>query len=487
MRFVGLTVALVFLVLPLSADPAAGRAAEATTGDVASGIESLVDEYARVGAFSGAMLVADDSGIVVEKAYGLANRDWGIPNAPDTRFRIGSLSKQFTAALVMRLVDEGRLDLDARLIDVLPWYREDTGGQVTIRHLLNHTSGIDRSGVPEMIEEHACATMPLAEEVARYCSGDLETEPGARFAYNNAGYLILGAVVEEVYSAPYPEVLRKVITDPVGMPDTGMDDSHAILARRAEGYVRGAEGLRKPAFVEATLAGPAGGIYSTVGDLYRWDRALYTDAVLSANVREQMFTPGPGPYGFGWFVIDMPVGPDGEPRTVIRHPGQGDGFHSVLWRIPADGIAVILINNLGRTDLEEMASGILDVLYGRAPRMGIGVVMRDAIDTGGFDAARQTYFRLRDEAGERYDFAEAQLNDLGYAMIMRGSTEEGVAVLALNAEVFPESANAQDSLGEACEFAGDSGAAVQCYRKALELDPEFEHASERLRELVGQE
>lgn len=460
-----------------------GAGAATTRTEVARGIESLMDEYARLGAFSGAMLVADRDGIILEKAYGLANREWDIPNAVDTRFRVGSLSKQFTAALVMRLVDEGRLDLDARLADVLAWYRKDTGEEVTIRQLLNHTSGIDRSGVMKLIGEHGRTGMPLREEVTTYCSGDLEWEPGTRFGYNNGAYLILGAVIEEVYGAPYADVLREVVLDPVEMADTGMDDSRRILARRADGYDRSADGLRKPEFVEATLAGCAGGVYSTVGDLYRWDRALSTDQVLSAAAREQMFTPGMGRYGFGWFIVDVPVGPAGEPRTVIRHPGEGDGFHSVLWRIPTDGVAVVMISNLGRMDADGMAASILDVVYGRTPKVGIAAVLRDAIDTAGVEAARATYFRLRDEASERYDFAEDQLNGLGYGLLRRGSLEEAKAVFALNAEVFPESANAQDSLAEAFEASGDIEAAVAHYRKALEIDPEFEHAAERLSEL----
>jgi len=458
---------------------------EIDRAQVARDIDSLMDEYARIGEFSGTMVVADREGVIIEKAYGLANREWDIPNSMDTRFRIGSLTKQFTAALVMHLVDDGRLDLDAKLSDVLDWYRKDTGEQVTIRQLLNHTSGIDRSGVPRMIEECGRTGAPLKEAVIEYCSGDLEWAPGTQFAYNNGGYLILGAVVEEVYGAPYADVLRDIITGPVGLSDTGMDDSRRVMAKRADGYDRGPEGLMKPEYVEATLAGPAGGAYSTADDLYRWDRSLYTDAVLSDEAREQMFAPGVGPYGFGWFVVDMPVGPDGESRRVIRHPGQGDGFYSLVWRIPDDEVCVALINNLGMTDVGGIAQGVLDVVYGDAPKIGMSAVMRNAIDTQGIGEAREMYFRLRDAEPDRYDFSEEQLNELGYGLLRRGSVPEAVATLALNAEVFPESANAQDSLGEALEHAGDVDGAVKAYRRALTLDPEFEHAAERLAELTA--
>ena len=129
----------------------------------AAAIDELMSEYAAVDAFSGAILVADENGVVVQKAYGLAVREWDIANTVDTRFRIGSLSKQFTAALILRLAQQGQLDLDATLTSVLPWYRADTGSKVTVRHLLHHTSGIDRSGVMRMITESRRRGSPCAK------------------------------------------------------------------------------------------------------------------------------------------------------------------------------------------------------------------------------------------------------------------------------------------------------------------------------------
>ncbi len=327
-------------------------------------LDSLMAGYAADGIFSGAVLVADASGVVLEKGYGFANLEWNIPNTPQTRYRVGSISKQFTAALVMKLAEEGALSLDSSLTDVVPWYRADTGSSVTIRQLLNHTSGIDRSGVPRLIQEHACCPMPLREEVMTYCSGDLEWAPGSKFAYNNAGYLILGAVIEEVTGKTYAEALQEKILTPVGMENTGLDDPSVVLLRRAAGYDITDDGVRLPSFIHATLASSAGGVYSTVGDLYLWDRALESPAILSENSRRQMFTPAMGDYGYGWFIMDMPVGPDHAARAVIRHPGQGDGFRSIFWRIPEDQITIILINNVGKPSLATIAEGILDILHG---------------------------------------------------------------------------------------------------------------------------
>jgi CubicO group peptidase (beta-lactamase class C family) len=129
-----------------------------------------------------------------------------------------------------------------------------------------------------------------------------------------------------------------------------------------------------PKFIHAALASSAGGVYSTVGDLYLWDRALASDRILSAESRQLLFTPGLGDHGMGWFVMSMPVGPEHAKRTVIRHPGQGDGFQSIFWRIPEDGITIILINNVGKPSLSSIAESILNVLHGRpsAAKLAVG-------------------------------------------------------------------------------------------------------------------
>lgn len=346
--------------------PLHSRSARAQDDPRAAALSDLVQARADAGEFSGVALVADAGGVILERAYGPAVREWDVPNRADTRFRIGSLTKQFTAALVLSFVQEGRLDLDAPLTASLPWYRSDTGTRMTVRHLLNHTSGLDRSGVVEMITGAPTVRIPLREEIELYCSGDLVTEPGAEFSYNNGGYLILAALVEEMAGLPYAEVLAERILQPCGMQDTGMYDPRVPVERMAEGYDRKEEGWRRPSFIDGTLASGAGGAWSTAADLYRWDQALYTDTVLDAETRQAMFTPGPGPYGFGWFVMEMPVGPDRAARTVIRHPGQGDGYHSICWRIPEDRITVILLANAYRLDLDSIAEEILAVVS--APR-----------------------------------------------------------------------------------------------------------------------
>jgi len=176
----------------------AGAAGVFAQKDVQKKIDGLVKQYNEYGQFNGSILVADQGKVIYEKGFGMANMEWGIPNGPDTKFRIGSITKQFTAALILQLVDEGKIKLDGRLSDYLPDYRKDTGEKVTIHQLLNHTSGIPSyTSNPEFFPKHSRNAYGVPEFVKTFASGDLEFEPGSKFSYNNSGYTLLGAIIEK--------------------------------------------------------------------------------------------------------------------------------------------------------------------------------------------------------------------------------------------------------------------------------------------------
>lgn len=177
-------------------------------------------------------------------SLGFPDEEWEVPNGPDTVFRLGSITKQFTSMLVMRQVAEGRLRLDHTLEEMLPWYWQDTASRVTLEQLLNHTSGIPSyTSDPEFFPLHSRDPLSTRELVETYCSGDLEFEPGSRWRYNNSGYVILGAVLEEVTGTPYDQLLEARILEPLGMSDTGYDHTAAVVPRRARGYRHTPDGL----------------------------------------------------------------------------------------------------------------------------------------------------------------------------------------------------------------------------------------------------
>jgi len=222
-----------------------------TAQDKARMVEALLTSYHDAGLFNGSALVSDGGKVIFKKGYGFADFEWKIPNTPDTKFRIGSITKQFTATVIMQLVEEKKLSLDATLSSVLPYYRADTGSKITVQHLLTHTSGIPSyTGLPNFMRDVSRNPYGVREFVEKYCSGNLEFEPGSRFLYDNSGYFLLGAIIESVTNKPYAQVLRERVFDPLGMAASGYDLSAPILEKRAHGYERGPAGIRNADYLD---------------------------------------------------------------------------------------------------------------------------------------------------------------------------------------------------------------------------------------------
>ncbi|NNE99281.1 MAG: beta-lactamase family protein, partial [Pyrinomonadaceae bacterium] len=313
-------------------------------------IDQLLKTYQSYGQLNGAVLVVENGKVIHKKGYGMANMEWDIPIDPDTKFRIGSVTKQFTAALIMLLVEEGKIKLDGKLTDYLTDYRKDTGDKVTIHQLLNHTSGIPSYTNASFFANESRDRYEVNDFIKKFSSGDLEFEPGSKFRYNNSGYFILGAIIEKVTGKKYAEVLRERIFNPLGMNDTGYDDHGPILKKRARGYQKTPEGFENAPYLDMSLPYAAGSMYSTVEDLYKWDRSLYTTKILSAKSKELMFKPGISNYGYGFDIRDVPIGKTGKKTKVISHGGGINGFNSLFTRaVEQDHLVVILDNvSLGR-------------------------------------------------------------------------------------------------------------------------------------------
>ncbi|HWO00616.1 MAG TPA: serine hydrolase domain-containing protein, partial [Blastocatellia bacterium] len=243
--------------------------------DKAAKIDELMKVYNSYRQFNGAVLVAENGKVIFKKGYGMANMEWNIPVETDTKFRLGSITKQFTSMLILQLVQEGKIKLEGKLTDYLPDYRKDTGDRITIHQLLNHTSGIPSyTGLPNFFQEISRNPYSVSDFVKKYTSGDLEFEPGTKWNYNNSGYFLLGAIVESVTGKPYEQALKERIFDPVGMKNTGYDHYATILAKRAAGYEKRPGGFINAPYLDMSLPYAAGSLYSTVEDLYLWDQAL---------------------------------------------------------------------------------------------------------------------------------------------------------------------------------------------------------------------
>jgi CubicO group peptidase (beta-lactamase class C family) len=333
---------------------------------VALQIDDVMLSHAAAGDFSGSVLVARDGRIVYQHAFGYANLEWKTPNDLQTKFEIGSMTKQFTALLVLQFVNEGRIKLDGHVSDYLPYYRKDTGDRVTVRQLLSHTSGIPNFiSFPGFLDGPASrTTYSVKDFVQKYCSGDLEFDPGARFHYSNSGYFLLGAVLVQVSGLSYEQLLQDRIFGPLGMNDSGYAHSETIIPHRASGYERSRSGLQNARFYDMSIPFAAGALYATAGDLFLWDQALYGEQLLPANLRDLMFKPNLEHYGFGWGILIPTPGSPNAGETVLMHGGAIFGFQSVIERIPKQKELIVLLDNTDSPKLLEIALEIRRALSG---------------------------------------------------------------------------------------------------------------------------
>ena len=323
-------------------------------------LESRLDAYlnalAALNRFSGAVLVARNGVSVLDRGYGLANAEWQIANAPTVKFRVGSITKQFTATLVMMLQKDGKLTTSDPLCKFVPacpaaWR------QITLHQILTHTAGIpDYTELPSFKTTQALAATP-AQLVARFKALPLDFKPGTKFKYSNSGYVLLGFVLERVSGTPYATLLKDRILDVVHMDDSGYDDNAAIIPRRAAGYTTHNGKLANAAFIDMTIPYAAGSIYSTVKDLLKWDQALYTTALLPKALLDAMFTPYKAIAGYGW-AIDTQFG-----HKMISHNGGIDGFVSNIARYPDDKVTIIVLSNLETAPIGTISKDLAAIVF----------------------------------------------------------------------------------------------------------------------------
>ena len=454
--------------------------------DKAAKIQEVLSLAHKYRQFNGTALVAENGKVIYKQGFGLANMEWNIPNTPDTRFRLGSITKQFTAALMLQLVEQGKIKLDGKLSDYLPDYRKDTGQKVTIHHLLTHTSGIPSyTSQPGFLENVSRNPYKVAHFVTKYASGDLEFEPGSKFLYNNSGYFLLGAIIERITGKSYEQALQENVLDPAGMKNTGYDYHDTIIPKRAAGYRKTAEGYDNAAYLDMSIPYAAGSMYSTVEDLYLWDQALYTDKVLSAASKDLMYKPFLREYAYGWGVRNAAFKHNDQPVQMVAHGGGINGFATVITRFPKEKNLIVLLDNTGQ-NVERLSETIGRILYNQPydpPKMSIVPLLEKTIQEKGVAAAVAQYRELKAKQPATHDFAEPELNNLGYQLMGAGKIKEALEIFKLNVEAYPQGFNTYDSLAEAYMRLNEREQAIANYKKSLELNPQNTNAVDMLKRL----
>ena len=335
-------------VLCLAFFTTGGVAAASALPALSSRVDALFEGSVHGDTPGAAVLIARDGKILLEKGYGLARVETHTPITPDTRFRIGSVTKQFTAAAIFKLEEQGRLSVNDPLSKYIPDWPK--GGEVTVRHLLTHSSGIHNFTAKPGFQTNVTVATPLAALISSFKGDPYDFIPGEKFLYDNSGYVLLGFVIEKVSGETYASYLRKTFFDPLGMKNTGVYPSGAPLANEALGYADENGTVRRSVDWHMSNVPAAGDLYSTARDLFLWNEALFNGKVLSAANTRTAFTvgvlagddpahPEDTGYGCGW-TIDRLNG-----IREISHGGELAGFGAYLLRLPEYHLTVVVLLN----------------------------------------------------------------------------------------------------------------------------------------------
>lgn len=352
-RFSACLVALLFIT------GGQGFAQNAAAGSAAlSGADEYLTTLVNQGQFSGSVLIARDGKILLSKGYGAAYLEYGIPNSTQTKFLLASITKEFTATAVMMLAERGRLSLSDSICSYVP---ECTAGwrPITLHHLLNHTSGIPEFYKLPDIDCYRRKPTTIAETVKRAGVLSPEFKPGEKFSYSSLGYVLLGYVIEKASGQDYETFLKANIFEPLGMKETGFWHPRMIIKQRADGYARERDGsLRNASPSELDYISAAGGLYSTVGDLYLFDQALYSRKLVRPETLAAMFKPGLENAGYAWEIYRHLN------RRVVRADGRSWGFSNSLALYPADKVTIIVLSNIETAGANKIADNLAAIVFG---------------------------------------------------------------------------------------------------------------------------
>jgi CubicO group peptidase (beta-lactamase class C family) len=323
-------------------------------------VDSLFSEYNKPAGSGAALMIINKGEILYKKGYGFANLEDKIYITPQTNFRLASVTKEFTAASIMLLIERGKLDYTDNLQSIFPDF-PDYGKNITIKNLLTHTSGL--IDYEDLIQD--TVTVQVSDQDVMNMMKSLDSTyfvPGSKYQYSNTGYAILSLVVEKKSGKSFSQFLEENIFEPLGMNNTvAHQEGISIVKNRAYGYERQDSGwVRKDQSITSAVLGD-GGIYSSIEDLYKWDQSLYTNEILSdesrhvAMTRAALSNGDKIDYGYGWHLKTY----NGD--EIVFHTGSTQGFRNVIYRIPSKMFTVIILTNRNEGEMENLAEKIVDV------------------------------------------------------------------------------------------------------------------------------
>ncbi|WP_456313993.1 serine hydrolase domain-containing protein [Pseudomonas shirazensis] len=325
-----------------------------------SNISKMVDEYAVKNQFNGTVLVQNNNKIIYHKSFGVAERSFNSKVTNETKYQVCSITKTFTAVLILQLVEKGKINLNSKIRDYLTDYKGKGGDKVSVRQLLNHTSGMKNTdtvkGTNFLKYGIGFYHFPyqLKDIVNKFCSNDLVNEPGTKFDYNNGEYMILGRILEVIYGKTFEEILNNEILVPLGMQNSGLISQYKVIKGLATPYYKdkSIDHLipNIPIYVEDFSA--AGAMYSTTSDLMKFNNALFNFKLIKKESLDELLTPGLDDYGYSVWIRDV-----GKYKRMERY-GSIAGANAVWFHYLNKDFSIIILSNTNLTDLGDYASRI---------------------------------------------------------------------------------------------------------------------------------
>lgn len=329
----------------------------ASAQEIDKKIDVLIEKAVQLNRFNGSVLVCKNGKIIYEKAFGYQDAEKNIPNTLNTIYQIGSTTKEFTAAAILKLAEDNKLSLEDKLSKYFPDFKR--GDEITIKHLLTHTSGIY-----EILRDHDAvntSTQPRSKEkmLSYFMNKPLDFNPGTQYSYCNSGYMLLGLIIEKVTGKSYEQVIKELILIPLAMKSSGFDFAALQSPNKAVGYTKYTKTVKEASTPwDSTATYSAGSLYSTVGDLYKWHNGMMKYKVYNNESLEKATTPFLEGYGLGCWIDTI------YNKKVVSHGGNILGFTGYYGRIQEDDLCIILLNNIFNHQIETIGQSILAILYG---------------------------------------------------------------------------------------------------------------------------
>lgn len=408
-------------------------------------------------------------------------------------FHMASLSKPVTATAIMQLVENGKIKLDDPITTYLPYFEltDSTYGKITIRHILTHTSGMpdvsdyewDNPQLDEGAAERYVKSLAVEKMIA---------DVGERWRYSNMAYDVLADVIAKVTGTSFEDYVLQNILRPLEMTNSSFIPDDLSPKLRTKGHVWNFGTSVSNIYPYNRRHAPSSCLNSNIADMCNWiianlnSGAFAKKQILDKTTHDMLITPqfdinDNRSIGLSWFIEDY------KGIRTVSHEGSDLGYRSKLLTAPEQSIGIVVASNFNRTPVNEIAFSVLDILLGNEPEpfvIPIDFVIGSEITESGVEGAISTYRKLRNgPSADNYDFRENQLNRLGYRLIRAERFKDAVEILKLNVELFPNSANVYDSLGEAYMLNGERDLAIKFYEKTLELNSDNESAKEKLLEL----